>query len=75
MSLLVPPADIATIDSDGKRTIGSRKFVPAPLAALRFPPRWHRDKDLLVERVGLQSLADPRKGLNSNKGTKSLTGP
>ena len=34
MSLLVPPADIATIDPDGKRTIGSRKFVPAPLAAL-----------------------------------------
>src|SRR5271157_4268102 len=32
MSLLVPPADIATIDPDGKRTIGSRKFVPAPLA-------------------------------------------
>ena len=34
LSLLVPPADIATIDPDGKRTIGSRKFVPAPLAAL-----------------------------------------
>src|SRR5271168_896279 len=34
VSLLVPPADIATVDPDGKRTIGSRKFVPAPLAAL-----------------------------------------
>jgi hypothetical protein len=34
LSLLVPPADIATVDSHGKRPIGSRKFVPAPLAAL-----------------------------------------
>src|SRR5208282_5810521 len=34
MSFLVPPADVATIDPDGERTIGSRQFVPAPLAAL-----------------------------------------
>src|SRR6266404_9638102 len=34
LSLLASPADIATVDPDGKRTIGSRKFVPAPLAAL-----------------------------------------
>jgi hypothetical protein len=33
LSFLVPPADIDTVDPDGKRTIGSRKFVPAPLAA------------------------------------------
>src|SRR6202030_2327705 len=49
MSLLVPPADIATIDPDGKRTIGSRKFVPAPLAALD-------DTELFVAHFLLQPL-------------------
>jgi hypothetical protein len=60
MSLLVPPADIAAVDPDGKRTIGSRKFVSALLAAL--------DETKLVEaalrlvspwRLDLIFLKDP----------------
>jgi hypothetical protein len=34
LSLLVLPADIATVNPDRKRTIGRGKFVPASLAAL-----------------------------------------
>src|SRR6202049_3314874 len=53
MSLLVPPADIATIDPDGKRTIGSRKFVPTSLAALD-------ETELFVAQFPLQAFCDIR---------------
>ena len=38
-SLPVLPADIGTVNPDRKRTIGSRKFVPALLAAAGIGPK------------------------------------
>jgi hypothetical protein len=38
LSLLVLPADIATVNPDRKRTIGSRKFILALLAAAGIGP-------------------------------------
>ena len=40
LSVLTPSADITTVDPDGKRTIGSRKFVPALLAASGMGPKF-----------------------------------
>jgi hypothetical protein len=51
--LLVLPADIATIDVDRKWTIGSRNFVPAPLAAFD-------ETELFVAQFPLQPLCHIR---------------
>src|SRR6202011_4239096 len=51
VSLLVLRADIATVNPNRKRTIGSRKFVPALLAAIN-------KTKLFVAQFPLQPLCD-----------------
>jgi len=60
VSLLVLPADIATVNPDRKRTIGSRKFVPAALAAFD-------ETELFVAQFPLQPLCHIRDMLTNGK--------
>ena len=59
--LLAPPADVAAVNADRKRPIGSRKVVPAVLAALD-------ETKLFVTQFPLQALGDLRDVLAKGEG-------
>ena len=61
----MPPADIATVDADRKRTIWSRKYVPAPLATFD-------ETELFVAQFPLQPLCHIRDMLANGKRIDAL---
>jgi hypothetical protein len=67
VSLFVLPADIATVNPDRKRTVESRKFVPAALAAFD-------ETALFVAQFPLQPLCHIRDMLDRAIGDSYRSG-